>query len=223
MQQIKLSDIENDLYTNEDAHHIYIDQDSCHIPTNLNNASFLLTEEFCDRTQISEVYLDVILNYKNSGVKEVTMEISYESLLLLDLDEIILMMLSLDVNASLLPPSSEDNIIQYIDYLKKLTRKWLEAKSMRGMLLPVANYYIYIVGNLLGYKPEKITSCNYMDTVFTQDNFLKHMDLVKSAIEDVVYEFMGGEAGIKSYINSIGVAFKKTVEEELPKLFGDIK
>lgn len=219
MDTIKLSDLEAGKITARHAYLVVVDTESKKVPTNLNEVSFLLNEEnFIEPGEVSDNFFDTLLHYKTCGVERVVVDIPFEVLERFnDLEYLVnTFMLSLTIDICALPPKTTDekHINRYTTKLTELTKLWLHAEAMGAYLYPTSNYYIYMIGKVLGHTPEAITNCDYLKAAFGNQFTPQDMDKIKIHIEKVILDYMGGEDGLVEYVNSAGVALKQSIEEK---------
>jgi len=156
-----------------------------------------------DEGTISLDLLDVLLACESSGIKT-TLEVPAD--FSGNLEELILTASNCGSQVSLLTPENQlpESMDKYGERLKSVAKRWVSDTSSPKFIYPISSYFIYLVGEAVGYKPEEMTTDEYTKDIFV-DGFssIEEMDKIKDSIKEGILEGLGGENALLEFSHTL--------------------
>jgi hypothetical protein len=166
-----------------------------------------------DNSYLDDDLIDIIIMLGNKDIR-VLLEVPFSNNI--NIDIIHHLARSTRVNVSYLPPpvDSPKEIFQvFKDKIVKATELWLEQQNDDYVLFPSSGYFEYMIRRQFNGTSEAISTEKYAIENFVETMNIEDMDEIKSGIEAVFLEHLGGQEGFEIYANSIAAALINNVED----------
>lgn len=114
------------------------------------------------------------------------------------------------LNVRLLLPENTHQIEpvrQYADALDQYAGLWLQMQSGNFAVAPLDGYLEYKFARALGHQPEQITNNPEMQALFTDTLNEEAMNFIKSRLDKVIEEELGGDQFFVEQVEKVGAAF----------------
>lgn len=178
----------------------------------LEEIGFLLIEEEGD---FSLDLMDSILSYTTIHTK-VVLEVPFESEI--EPSKVMAFALSCGLTVSVLPPQDlKNNINTYAEKLETYGSLWLNQLTTKNSLYPVSGYLQYLIQDCFSFKPDTISTDNYINNRFVNGYDIEDLDKVKDLIKPSVYNHFGGYDRFEIFCHSLAKASVKYIVDTVDK------